>query len=264
MIEEIKYFLLGLIQGLAEFFPISSSGHIVIFSSLLDIVEEHPLLLSITVHFATTISTIIVYFNRIKSLIKGVFINNIQTDISYFLKIIFSSVPVVLIGFLFKEHIELVFSDFIYLVSIMLLITGFILLSTNLFSSEEKNITYYHALLMGLAQAFALLPGISRSGVTISMALLCKIKRKKAAEFSFLMVLLPIIGITFLELMTLYYSDITLNLNQITGLLIAFFTSLFSGLFACRYMIHIVQMDSLKYFGYYCIFAGLVSYFLIF
>ena len=262
--EEIKYFLLGLIQGLAEFFPISSSGHIVIFSSLLDIVEEHPLLLSITVHFATTISTIIVYFNRIKSLFKGVFINNHQTDISYFLKIIFSSIPVVLIGFLFKEHIELFFSDFTYLVSIMLLITGCMLLSTKLFSSEEKKITYYYALLMGLAQAFALLPGISRSGATISMALFCKIKRKHAAEFSFLMVLLPIIGITFLELMTLYYSDITLNPNQIKGLFIAFFTSLFSGLFACRYMIYIVQRNSLKYFGYYCIFSGALSYFLIF
>ena len=147
----------------------------------------------------------------------------------------------------------------------MLLITAIILIITSFLSVGSKKINYSHALLMGVAQALAIIPGISRSGATISTALLLKVKSKDAAEFSFLMALLPIIGITFIEVVFLCYADITLSSTQINGLIIAFIASFLSGLFACKYMISIVEKNNLKYFGFYCIFiAYIVIYFIFF
>ena len=263
MIEEIKYLLLGIIQGLAEFFPISSSGHIVLFSSLLDIAEENPLLLSVTVHFATTLSTIIIYRRRIKELCYGVFIDQNKNHVSFVLKIIMSSFPIIIVGFLFKDNIEVIFNNY-YFVTIMLLLTATLLIGTSFISMGEKKINYITALLMGVAQAFAILPGISRSGATISMALLLKVKSKDAAEFSFLMALLPILGITLIEVIALFYSDIKLSVDDITSLIIAFLSAFLSGLFACKYMISIVAKNNLKYFGFYCIFISYVVLYFIF
>ena len=264
MIEEIKYFLLGIIQGLAEFFPISSSGHIVLFSSLLDLAEDNPLLLSVTVHFATTLSTIIIYRRRLKELCYGVIIHQNKNDLSFVLKIIISSFPIIIIGFLFRDNIAVMFSNY-YFVTIMLLLTAIFLIVTSFIPTGKKKITYSTALLMGLAQAFAILPGISRSGTTISMALFLKVKSKDAAEFSFLMALLPILGITFIELITLFYSNIKLSVDDIKSLIIAFLSAFLSGLFACKYMISIVEKNNLKYFGFYCIMIGyIVLYFVFF
>lgn len=264
MIEEIKYFLLGIIQGLAEFFPISSSGHIVLFSSLLDLAEDNPLLLSVTVHFATTLSTIIIYRRRLKELCYGVIIHQNKNDLSFVLKIIISSFPIIIIGFLFRDHISVMFNNY-YFVTIMLLLTAIFLIVTSFIPIGKKKITYSTALLMGLAQAFAILPGISRSGTTISMALFLKVKSKDAAEFSFLMALLPILGITFIELITLFYSNIKLSVDDIKSLIIAFLSAFLSGLFACKYMISIVEKNNLKYFGFYCIMIGyIVLYFVFF
>ena len=255
MIEELKYFLLGLIQGLAEFFPISSSGHIVLFSNLIDLSSNHPLLLSIVVHFATTLSTIIVYKKRIFNTLKGVMCQS-HESVSFVTKIIVSSLPIVIVGILFREKIEFVFNHSTQLVALMLTLTGLMLVFNHKQTTPKNHINYMDALLMGVAQSIAILPGISRSGATISMALLCKIDRKKAAEFSFLMVLLPIIGITIIELIILLSSSINLKSSEIYGLIIAFFSALISGLFACRYMIRLVQNNNLKYFGYYCILVG--------
>ena len=264
MIEEIKYFLLGVIQGLAEFFPISSSGHIVLFSSLLDLAEENPLLLSVTVHFATTLSTIIIYRRRLKELCYGVIIHQNKNDLSFVLKIIISSFPIIIIGFLFRDNIAVMFNNY-YFVTIMLLLTAIFLIVTSFIAIGKKKITYLTALLMGLAQAFAILPGISRSGTTISMALFLKVKSKDAAEFSFLMALLPILGITLIELITLFYSNIKLSVDDIKSLIIAFSSAFLSGLFACKYMISIVEKNNLKYFGFYCIMIGyIVLYFVFF
>lgn len=258
MTEEIKYFILGLIQGLAEFFPISSSGHIILFSSILDLVDKHPLLLSITVHFGTTLSTIIIYWKRIKHMLIGVITYRDKNAISFFLKLLVSSIPLVILGFAFRERINFIFQNSGYLVCIMLLFTGFILLISTTLKGSNKNITFIHALIIGLAQAIAILPGISRSGLTIVTALFCNIKREHAAEFSFLMVLFPIIGITIIQLLSLLSSDLSLEFVDIKGLLISFFTSFVSGLFACKYMIKVVQKNNLKYFGYYCLFMGML------
>ena len=150
-------------------------------------------------------------------------------------------------------------------IEIMLLLTAIFLIGTNFISIGEKRINYSTALLMGIAQAFAILPGISRSGATISMALMLKVKSKDAAEFSFLMALLPILGITFIELTTIFYSNITLSFHEIKGLITAFFAAFFSGLVACKYMISIVEKNNLKYFGFYCVcIAYIVLYCLFF
>tara|TARA_Y100001968_G_scaffold197783_1_gene181368 strand:- start:1520 stop:2317 length:798 start_codon:yes stop_codon:yes gene_type:complete len=263
MIEEIKYFFLGLIQGLAEFFPISSSGHIILFSSVLDVAEEHPLLLSIIVHFATTLSTILIYRNRLKNLLLGCCKYNNKQHIEFICKLLLSSIPIIIVGILFRERIDFIFDDATKIVCIMLILTGLILMITNMFKIQKNEITFSHAFIIGIAQAVAILPGISRSGLTIATALFLKIKRKDAADFSFLMVLAPIIGITLIEIYLLTTMPIDTQIINKKGLLIAFFSSFFSGLFACKYMIKIVQKNNLKYFGYYCIAVGVLAWFLI-
>ena len=262
MIEEFNYFLLGLVQGLAEFFPISSSGHILLLSTILDVAEKNPLLLSITVHFATTLSTIVIYHDKLKKILIGVIKHNDNVAISYFLKILISSIPVLIVGLFFKDYVESLFNNSMLLVLIMLFITGCVLILTTVASIGDKRISYYYAFLIGLAQAVAILPGISRSGATISAALFLKIDKKNAAEFSFIMVLLPIIGITFLELILFTSSEIQLDTSQIKGLVVAFVTSFVSGLFACKYMISIVKHNNLKYFGFYCIFVAILGFFI--
>ena len=257
MIEEFKYFILGLIQGLAEFFPISSSGHIVLFSSVLGVIEEHPLLLSITVHFATTLSTIIIYQKKIKSLFWGVVKARNQQDVNYLLKLLLSAIPIVFLGLFFRDDVNRSF-DNTTLASCMLIFTGFFLILSTFFKSEKNEITFINAFIIGLGQAVAILPGISRSGLTITTALFLKIKRKDAAAFSFLMALFPIAGITVVELSVFFHKYNLISYEDIKVLLIAFFSAFISGLFACKYMIQIVQNNSLRYFGYYCIIIGLI------
>jgi len=261
MTEEIKYFILGLIQGLAEFFPISSSGHIILYSSIMGIAEKHPLLLSITVHFATTLSTVVVYRDRIKDVLIGVFKHRNQNQINFVLQLIISSSPILFVGLFFRNNIEALFYNATYLVCLMLVITGVILMLTSKLKAGNKKINFGSAFIIGIAQALAILPGISRSGLTIATAVYLKIDRKSAAEFSFLMVLIPIIGISLIEIYLLI-SDSSLSNIDIVAIVIAFFTSFFSGLFACKYMIKIVQNNSLNYFGYYCILIG-VFFFLV-
>ncbi len=259
MTEEIKYFIIGLIQGLAEFFPISSSGHIILFSHILDLADKHPLLLSITVHFATTLSTIIIYRDRIKKIFLGVIKYKKRQEIYFLYKIIVSAFPIILVGLLLKDKIDIMFEDADQLVLIMLLFTGMLLILSTTFRKNSKKITFFHAIMMGIAQAIAIIPGISRSGITIVMALFYKIKREDAAEFSFLMVLFPILGITLVELFFILNTEVSIDFITIKGLAIAFLASFVSGLIACYYMIKIVENNSLKYFGFYCLIIALIG-----
>tara|TARA_B100001250_G_scaffold411178_1_gene439236 strand:+ start:1159 stop:1944 length:786 start_codon:yes stop_codon:yes gene_type:complete len=261
MINEIKYFLLGLIQGLTEFFPISSSGHLELFSHISHIAQEEPLLLFITVHFATALSTVIVYFERIKQILLGLLKNNSE-DMSFMFNLIISSIPTLIIYFLFNNQIDLLFVNGVNLVCIMLIITGLILIITNFINTSNSQITFLNAILIGCAQAIAIIPGISRSGVTIATALCCKVKREKAAEFSFLMALIPIVGGAILKTVEFITTGPNYDI-EINGLIIAFLSAFFSGLFACKYMISIVQKKNLKYFGYYCICLGCCFWFFI-
>ena len=258
MIEEIKYFLIGLIQGLTEFFPISSSGHIELYKHISNTIETDPLLLVITVHFATALSTIVVYRHKISSIIWSIIKRRDSESISFVLKLLVSTVPIVCIYLLLANSIELLFRDSLHLVSIMLIFTALLLISSSWAQESKNKINYTHALLMGLAQAVAILPGVSRSGSTISIALFCKIDRERAAEFSFLMGLAPIIGGTIIKIINTR-SGHNFEAIETQGLVIAFFTAFFSGLFACKYMISIVKKNNLRYFGYYCFLIGIVS-----
>jgi len=255
MIEEFKYFILGLIQGITEFFPISSSGHIELFKYVANVAHNDPVLLMITVHFATALSTIFVYQGRIKNIIRGIIIQYDKSAISFCLKLLLSTIPIILTFIFLDSYIDNMFQNATVLVCIMLVCTGLLLISTVFIKENQNEINYKHAFFMGLAQAIAILPGISRSGSTISTAIFFKIERKKAAEFSFLMGLAPIIGGAIFKMIN--YTTGVITIDEIRGLLIAFFTAFFSGLFACRYMIKIVQNNSLHYFGFYCILIGL-------
>ena len=259
MTEEIKYFILGLIQGLAEFFPISSSGHIVLYSSIMGIAEKHPLLLSIAVHFATTLSTMVVYRDKIRSVLIGVFKHRQQHQMHFTLQLIISALPIVFVGIFFRNNIEALFHNATYLVCLMLVFTGIILMLTNKFKKGNKKITFTSAFIIGIAQALAIFPGISRSGLTIATAVYLQIDRKLAAEFSFLMALIPIVGISIIEMYFLI-SLSSENDIDILSILVAFFASFFSGLFACKYMIKIVQNNNLNYFGYYCLLVGILFF----
>ena len=261
MTEEIKYFLIGIIQGLAEFFPVSSSGHIVLLSSLLEISEEHPLLLSITVHFATTLSTIIVFRKKIFEIILEL-TSSKQFSQSIFLKILVSSIPILFVGLLFKNNIEPFFLESYFVVGIMLIITGIILITTNFISDGKNSISLFSAFIIGIAQAIAVVPGISRSGLTISTALFLKTSKKEAAEFSFIMVLVPIMGITILEFFLFFKNSTSISLTNQKTLIISFLSSFISGLIACKYMISIVKYNNLKYFGVYCILIAFVVIFI--
>tara|TARA_Y100000994_G_scaffold5517_1_gene5211 strand:- start:20027 stop:20821 length:795 start_codon:yes stop_codon:yes gene_type:complete len=257
MIEQIKYIFLGLIQGLTEFFPISSSGHLELFSYISNIAQEEPLLLFIIVHLATALSTIIVYRNRIKKMLIGVITDNNKNEFSFLIKLAISSIPTLLIYLVFSKNIDLIFKNATHLVCIMLVLTGSVLFITQFFIKSDKKIGYLDALLIGLAQALAIIPGVSRSGATISTALFLKINRDDAAEFSFLMGLAPILGGSFLKIFEFLSSPSTLEQVEIKGLLLSFFAAFFSGLFACKYMIVLVQKNNLKFFGYYCVLLGI-------
>ena len=256
MIEEFNYFLLGLVQGLAEFFPISSSGHILILSTILDVAKKNPLLLSITVHFATTLSTIVIYNNKLKNILIGVIKHKDYVAISYLLKILISSIPVLIVGLFFKDYVESLFNNSMLLVLIMLFITGCVLISTTVASIGDKRISYYYAFLIGLAQAIAILPGISRSGATISTAVLLGIEKTKAAKFSFLMVIPLIFGKIIKDI---FSGQLTFESHQFPILITGFTAAFLSGLFACTCMMHIVKNSKLKYFAIYCSLVGLFS-----
>ena len=260
MIEELKYVILGAIQGVAEFFPISSSGHTTLFSSIFKVADNQPLLFVITLHFATTLSTMIVYRNRIKEIVLGALIKKNNFTLSFLLKLMTSAIPIAIVGFTCKSNIDELFANGNQIVSYMLLVTAIILLISKYAKSSDSEVTYKSAILMGLAQTIAIIPGISRSGATITTALFCGTNRKKAAEFSFLMVLVPIIGMTCIEILELNSSrNIHLSPMELKGLILAFISAVISGWIACKYMIILVEKNHLNYFGYYCLIIGIIS-----
>ncbi|MGB5976351.1 MAG: undecaprenyl-diphosphate phosphatase, partial [Cyclobacteriaceae bacterium] len=196
----IEALILGIVQGLTEFLPISSSGHIELGKFLLDIKVKDNLLFSVIVHFATALSTIVVFRKDILDLIKGLLKFRYNESTEYVLKLLLSMIPVGLIGVFFEDQISEFFDGNILLVGAMLLVTGLLLTFTYYKKETDKPVSYPKALIIGITQAIAILPGISRSGSTIATALLLNVDKAKAARFSFLMVLLPIIGASLLKL----------------------------------------------------------------
>jgi undecaprenyl-diphosphatase len=253
----LEALLLGIIQGLTEFLPVSSSGHLELGKVVLGVDAERSLVFTVLVHGATVLSTIVVFYKDIFSLIKGLFAFKWNDETRYIAKIFFSMIPVALIGLFFKDEVEGFFTGNLVLVGSMLLITATMLLFTHFKKSNERNITFLDSFIIGIAQALAVLPGISRSGSTISTGLLLGNKRSIIARFSFLMVLIPIIGA---NLKDIFSGDLSGNQGiGIVPLLVGFFAAFISGLIACKWMIGIVKKGKLIYFSIYCYLVGLVA-----
>ena len=271
--------ILGLIQGLTEFLPVSSSGHLEIGKVLLGVETTDDLLFTTMVHAATVLSTIVVFRKQIWDLLKGFFcglkgikvakndkgscvlVCNDQTD--YLLKMVISMIPVFVVGVFFKDQVESLFGS-IYVVGYALILTALLLFFSDYASrpgrksifpanNYRNGISYWQAFAVGLGQSFAVIPGLSRSGTTISTGLICGVKREVMAQFSFLMVLVPILGETFLEIVGGEFGASSVGaLSLVRGFASAFL----SGLFACKVMIALVKKAKLSWFALYCLIAS--------
>ncbi|TAH18972.1 MAG: undecaprenyl-diphosphate phosphatase [Cytophagales bacterium] len=252
----IESIILGIIQGLTEFLPVSSSGHLELGKALLHIKLADNLLFSIIVHTATTLSTIIVFWKDIILIIKDLFKFEWNESTQFAAKITLSMIPIGIVGLLFKETVEGFFQGDIELVGMMLCLTGF-LLSFTYFAEDKKGgtLTFGRAAIIGIAQAIAIIPGISRSGATISTAILVGVDKSKAARFSFLMVILPILGATLLEIKD-YLTQASSHDLSMTALGAGFTAAFITGLFACKLMIDLVKKGKLIYFAIYCFVVG--------
>jgi undecaprenyl-diphosphatase len=250
--------ILGLVQGLTEFLPVSSSGHLEIGKILLNVEVKESLTFTVLVHFATVLSTITVFFKEIKGLFVGLFQFKWNEETKYVSKILVSMIPVLIVGVMFREEVESLFSGNLLLVGGALLFTALLLISTQLVKPGKKKIPFLDALLMGIAQAIATVPGISRSGATISAGLLLRNGRSDVAKFSFLMVLLPIMGAALLDILSM--SSSTTGPSIATGsLVIGFLAAYLSGYLACTWMINLVKKGNLYWFAIYCAIVGIVS-----
>ena len=250
--------ILGIIQGLTEFLPVSSSGHLELGKSLLgdNSLPKESMIFTVVLHFATALSTIVVFRKDIIEIIKELLKFEWNSNTQFIFKIIISMLPAALIGVFFETELESLFSNNIVLVGAMLIITGLLLLLADRAQNTSKNVSFKNALTVGVAQAVAILPGISRSGATISTAVLLGIDKTKAARFSFLMVIPLIFGKIFKDI---FSGELSYENAQITSLVIGFITAFVSGLLACTWMIRLVKNSQLKYFAYYCAVIGIIA-----
>ena len=257
--NEFQALLLGILQGLTEFLPVSSSGHLEIGSTLLGVKTTNNLLFAVVVHVATVLSTIVVFRKDILALLKDLLKFQWNESTIYVSKLVFSSFPVLVLGLFFKEEIENLFTGNLVMVGSMLLITALLLGLTHFVKKSDGKITFLKALVIGFAQAMAVVPGISRSGATIATGILLQTKKNEIARFSFLMVLIPILGAAFLDITS---GEISSNTSiGLLPLLIGFTAAFISGLLACSWMIKIVKRGNLIYFAIYCLVIGLIAIF---
>ncbi len=267
--EWFEGIILGLVQGLTEFLPVSSSGHLMIAREILGIElpdDEAFLSFEVMVHAATVLATIVVFRRQIWQLLCGLFKFKYNEETDYILKICVSMIPVFIVGMFFKDEVTALFSG-LHIVGISLLVTAVLLfLSDKLAAKGDRQclaerkgyrngISYLQAFVVGLAQAVAVTPGLSRSGTTISTGLLCGVKRSDMAQFSFLMVLVPILGEAFLDLVGGGFGDSAAVIGSLP-LILGFVSAFVSGLFACEVMIALVKKASLKWFALYCAIVG--------
>jgi len=252
--------LLGIVQGLTEFLPVSSSGHLEIGQAVLGTAGEENLLFAVVVHTATVLSTLVILWCEVAQLFKGTFTTiKWNEDKDYVAKILVSMIPVFIVGMFFKDQVESFFGNGLLLVGICLIITAFLLwlseFLTKRMNRQGHEVTYKDAAIIGCAQALAVLPGLSRSGTTIATGLLCGVKKEEVAKFSFLMVLIPILGEAFLDILKLLTGEITVSIG-FAPLVVGFFAAFVTGCMACRFMIDVVRRQKLTWFAIYCLCAG--------
>ncbi len=256
--------LLGLVQGLTEFLPVSSSGHLMIVRELLGVDSAGFLDFTVTVHFATVLSTIIVFWTAIVQIIKGVFKFKYNDETDYFLKLCVSMLPVAVVGLFFKDAVEGLFGETLTTVGVCLLVTAALLLFATLYSPRLPNrhrngISYLQAFVVGLGQALAVAPGLSRSGTTIGVGLVSGVKKDNMAQFSFLMVLVPILGEQLLNLLDMVRGDAVPGAGVgLLPLALGFLAAFASGLFACKVMIAVVKKAKFSWFALYCAVVGIL------
>lgn len=257
----LEALVLGVVQGLTEFLPVSSSGHLQIFSALFGIQGEENLTFAVAVHAATVCSTIVVLRNEIWDLIKGVFRFSWNPETIYVAKIALSMVPVAIVGLFFKDQVETIFGSGLMIVGISLLITaGLLAFAYYAHPRVKTDISFRDAFIIGIAQACAVLPGLSRSGSTIATGILLGNEKSNVAKFSFLMVLVPILGEALLDLMKGGFSPAESGISM-TALVVGFLAAFVSGYIACSWMLNLVKKGKLVWFALYCLVVGLLILF---
>lgn len=257
--EVFESIILGAVQGLTEFLPVSSSGHLQLAKELLGVELEENLTFDVALHAATVLSTIVVLWGEIWWLIKGLFSRGMNPEKSYFLKLVLSMIPIGIVGLLLKDHIDVMLASnyIMVVVGAMLLLTATLLAFAYYAKPRQKDtISYRDAFIIGLSQAVASMPGLSRSGTTIATGLLLGNRKEIVATFSFLMVLAPIMGQTLLDVVDGGFSIAGVSA---TALIAGFVTAFVVGCLACRFMINIVKRGKLIWFAIYCAVVGLIA-----
>lgn len=254
----LETLILGIVQGLTEFLPVSSSGHLELVKAIFggDYEQQQGLLVTITLHAATAFSTIFVFRKDIVMILSDLLRFKRGESLNFSLKIILSMIPAVIIGLFFEDFIASLFVGKIALVAVMLMITALLLFLADRVNENNKELNYSNTFYIGVIQAIAIIPGISRSGATIALAVLLKIDRNKAARFSFLMVIPLILGSMAKSVMD---GDLSQDSTALLPLLVGFVSAFITGVFACRWMVTLVKKSQLKYFSFYCFTVGALA-----
>lgn len=250
--------ILGIIQGLTEFLPVSSSGHLELGKAILgdQSIPEESLLFTVVLHFATALSTMVVFRKDIYLLIKGALKFEWNEDLQFVSKIAVSMIPAVIVGLFFEKQLEALFNGNILLVGCMLIVTAALLILADKAKDTNKKVSFKDAIIIGVSQAIAMLPGISRSGATISTSVLLGNDKTKAARFSFLMVVPLIFGKIAKDI---FSGDLNFDDSNTVALGVGFIAAFVSGLVACTWMISLVRKSKLSYFAYYCLIVGCIA-----
>ncbi|WP_428742627.1 undecaprenyl-diphosphate phosphatase [Tenacibaculum sp.] len=254
----LEAIILGIIQGLTEFLPVSSSGHLELAKALFGdtSVPQESLTFTVVLHAATALSTIVIFRKEITEIFKGLVQFKWNEEMQFSVKIILSMIPAVIIGLAFEKELESFFGGKVLLVGFMLLITAVLLLLADKAKNTNENVSFKSAVIIGISQAIAMLPGISRSGATISTSVLLGVDRTRAARFSFLMVVPLILGKVAKDILS---GDINFQSSEIVPLSAGFIAAFISGLLACTWMIALVKKSKLSYFSLYCAIVGLIA-----
>ena len=250
--------LLGIIQGLTEFLPVSSSGHLEICKALLgdESIPENSLIFTVVLHFATALSTLIIFRKDIVTLFAALFKFEWNEETQFIVKIMISMLPAGFVAILFEAELEALFGNNILLVGFMLIVTALLLFLADRAKATNKKVGFWDAFIIGISQAIAMLPGISRSGATISTSVLLGNDKSKAARFSFLMVIPLIFGKIAKDVIS---GDLSYDAENFNSLVAGFLAAFVAGLFACTLMIRLVKNSRLKYFAYYCCVVGILA-----
>lgn len=254
----LETLILGIVQGLTEFLPVSSSGHLELVKAIFgsDYEQQQGLLVTITLHAATAFSTIFVFRKDIVTILSDLLRFKRGESLNFSLKIVLSMIPAVIIGLFFEDFIASLFVGKIALVAVMLMITALLLFLADRVNENNKELNYSNTFYIGVIQSVAILPGISRSGATIALAVLLKIDRNKAARFSFLMVIPLILGSMAKSVID---GDLSQDSTALLPLLVGFVSAFITGVFACRWMVTLVKKSQLKYFSFYCFAVGALA-----